>query len=111
MKQARFRAANPDYYAIKQRKTTVRLRDQVLNHYGRACACCGVDYTPVLCIDHIEGGGTEHRRRLRLHGGGSFYGWLKRNSWPPGFQTLCFNCNMARALAGNPALCPMHARP
>lgn len=107
-KQERFRAANPDYYAIKQRATTVRLRDQVLNHYGRACACCGVAYAPVLCIDHVNGGGSEHRRQLRLHGGGSFYGWLKRNGWPTGFQTLCFNCNMARALAGNPALCPMH---
>lgn len=52
-----------------------------------------------LCIDHIDGGGNKHRAEIK----GDFYRWLIDNNFPPGFQTLCHNCNMAKGLYGR---CP-----
>ena len=44
----------------------------------------------VLTIDHIKGGGTKHRKKIK---GEKITVWLKKNNFPKGFQTLCFNCN------------------
>ena len=46
----------------------------------------------VLSIDHIDGGGTQHRKQLREQGT-IFYRWVIKNNYPEGFQVLCFNCN------------------
>jgi hypothetical protein len=35
-----------------------------------------------LSIDHIKGGGSQHRKKIGS--GCSFYYWLKRNRFPPG---------------------------
>lgn len=32
-----------------------------------------------------------------------FYQWLEDNDYPPGFQTLCHNCNHAKHVLG---VCP-----
>ena len=68
------------------------IKQEVINHYGGKCACCGESHPSVLCIDHINNNGTEHRKSI---GGGSavIYRWLKNNNYPEGFQLLCFNCN------------------
>jgi hypothetical protein len=72
-------------------------RDAVLDHYGRACSCCGT--TDNLCIDHVNGGGTAHR--IALFGSASdsskLYRWLVRQGFPPGFQVLCMRCNSSKA--------------
>ena len=75
----------------------LRLRDQVLNHYGRACKCCGS--TRALQMDHIDGGGNIHRREI---GGGQLYPWLIKNGFPSGYQPLCANCNFAKGHGGCP---------
>jgi len=67
----------------------------VLTHYGNGkCACvrCGVDDVRVLCIDHINDDGKEHRAKIG-GGGRHIYKWLVENNYPEGFQTLCMNCN------------------
>ncbi len=69
------------------------LRLAVLHHYSRgsmSCALCGERCTDFLVIDHIAGGGNEHRKNIR---GVSIYVWLHRNNYPDGFRVLCFNCN------------------
>ena len=79
----------------RQRRSQV-IRVEVLAHYGGPvprCACCGQSDVRFLCIDHINGGGRAHRRSLKSQ---SVYAWLKRNSYPEGFQVLCHNCNMAK---------------
>lgn len=78
------------------------LRQKVLSHYGGqkpVCKCCGESNTAFLTIDHINGGGSQHRKRVRT----DFYGWLVRENYPKGFQLLCFNCNSAKHIYG---ICP-----
>ena len=89
---------NPEYF--KNHLKTLRL--DAFNHYGGAiCACCGETQYEFLALDHINGGGGEHRRSIG--GGTNLYSWLKKNNYPEGFQVLCHNCNMAKAYYGK---CP-----
>jgi len=69
------------------------LKYTIFTHYSNGeprCAHCGFKDIRALSIDHINGGGTAHRRSL----GSSekFYYWLKKNNFPDGFQVLCMNC-------------------
>ena len=81
------------------------LRANALIHYSNgspSCACCGEFRYEFLTLDHVHGGGNQHRREVTgsTKGGSSFYKWLKVNGYPDGFQVLCFNCNMAKAMNG-----------
>lgn len=74
---------------------TKELKLEVLNAYGGSiCVCCGEKEVVFLCIDHIGGGGSQHRLSIG-HKGKNFWRWLKNNKFPPGYQVLCHNCNMA----------------
>lgn len=76
-------------------------REEALAIYGKSkCACCGESRFEFLAIDHIAGGGAEHRRSIGSKGGNKFYYWLKQNNYPGGFQVLCHNCNQAKGLYG-----------
>lgn len=69
-----------------------KLRNLALEKYGNQCSCCREDKKEFLGIDHIEGGGTQHRKKMgRVH----IYRWLYRNNYPEGFRVLCHNCNLA----------------
>jgi len=79
------------------------LRYEVLSHYSEQtpfCRCCGESEIKFLSIDHIHGGGSEHREEIR---GASMYRWLKRHGYPEGYQVLCHNCNQAKGFYG---ICP-----
>jgi hypothetical protein len=78
---------------------------------GRKCSCCGEDRLLLLTIDHVNNDGNKHRREMfkkpvgkRRPGGTLLYSWLKANNYPPGFQVLCWNCNMGKHLNGG--VCP-----
>ena len=86
-----------------QRAWLRRVRNSVLDHYGRKCACCGEDTVEFLAIDHVGGGGNAHRRKINGNdktGSNAFYRWLIKNDFPSGFQTLCHNCNFAKSAYG-----------
>lgn len=65
--------------------------------YGGRCACCGENEFAFLTLDHIGGGGAEHRAsikqgnkvlRIRQQ--------LKAEGWPKDkYRILCMNCNHA----------------
>lgn len=82
--------------------THLRFRLDALAAYGNKCAFCGETEIQFLSIDHIWGNGTQHRKEIGV-GGDTFYRWLKKNNYPPEFQVLCHNCNMAKGLYG---VCP-----
>ena len=88
------------------RRFRAALRQRVLDHYGRKCACCGEGTEEFLAIDHIDGGGAKHRREINRLSGWHFYRWLEQNEWPEGFQILCHNCNFSKGRYG---YCP-HTR-
>lgn len=88
----------PENYARAEQNRKKRKQD-CLRAYGGTCTCCGEKNLAFLVMDHINGGGTAHRRDLRLggyRGGDALYRWLRRMNYPDGFQVLCANCNMAK---------------
>jgi len=100
-----YRKAHPEY-AERQRAAYRRDKDRVFQAYGGyVCACCGETEPLFLCIDHINGGGEEHRTSLGWSGRGrGMYTWLIKNNFPLGFQVLCQNCNIGKHLNGG--ICP-----
>jgi hypothetical protein len=94
-----------DRCKVKDRLKRTAERRQVLDHYGTMCACCGEKQAQFLCIDHVNNDGNVHRKTLQTN---NIYRWLLRNDFPVGFQVLCFNCNMAKAIYGK---CPHQAAP
>lgn len=89
------------YMLDRAKQYTAELRLTVLSYYSDgtlACLCCKESTYEFLSLDHIYGGGTEHRKET---GAGSlFYGWLIKNNLPDGYRVLCHNCNMSRGQYG-----------
>lgn len=90
---------NKTYYAehrfASRRWATARYerdRSACFGHYGNECACCGEPEERFLQIDHMDGRGREHRKS----GVTQIFSWLVSQGFPPGFQTLCANCNWAK---------------
>jgi hypothetical protein len=81
----------------KMKQAHVKLKQEVFNHYGGICTCCGEEWLPFLQLDHTYGGGEHHRAQVKKETGSSaMYAWVKRNNFPDCFQVLCANCNMAK---------------
>lgn len=78
-------------------------RQNVMDHYGGKCICCGESEILFLTIDHIYGGGNQHRKDIKKWGSG-FYKWLIKENFPNDFQLLCHNCNMGKHRNGG--ICP-----
>jgi len=82
-------------WAIAHKDTT---KVEVLTYYGNgklACVKCGYDTDlRALSIDHINGGGNKHRQEVGTY----IYLWLKANNLPPGYQTLCMNCQFVKKI-------------
>ena len=78
-------------YSIKR---WTKLRKDILNAYGNECANCGETYEFLLQIDHIEGGGNQHRREI---GWSNLYLWLQQRDYPKDkYQLLCAACNWTK---------------
>jgi len=94
---------------ISEKKLRQKRRLQILIHYGGdppKCSCCDETEIKFLSIDHIKGGGNQHRRERGIKSGWQFYRWLIEHSFPEGFQVLCYNCNFAK---GHYGICPHKA--
>ena len=94
------------------------LKVRVLSHYSvldvPVCAHpnCLVMDIDMLCLDHINNNGKEHRKSLGARGGQIIYGWILKNNFPEGFQVLCHNHNFKKEIkrrrnkiSGNVATC------
>ena len=110
--QDEWRAQNPGKYSEYNRKSLLKLKREVMDAYGGACACCGEAELVFLTIDHIEENGAEHRRKMAAESGAHEYSqagartyrWLRNNGFPKGFQVLCANCNCGKHWNGG--ICP-----
>ena len=90
---------DPEYRVLaieQQRARDDALRARIFAHYGTSCACCGA--TEDLCIDHVNGGGKDHRIELfgRNNVSLQLYRWLIEQGFPEGYQTLCRPCNTSK---------------
>ena len=96
-----WRLDNPEKVKLQGQRSVQRLKVHVLFHYSKndpSCVRCGNADVDVLCIDHIHGDGNQQRKRDKTGLGNAFYGWLKRNNFPEGFQVLCWNCNIKKRI-------------
>lgn len=80
-----------------------RTKREVIDAYGGRCACCGEAEIAFLCIDHINGGGRNERNKWASFGSLQLYRDLRARGYPPGYQVLCANCNLAKEAPGG---CP-----
>lgn len=79
------------YYSIKGKEHLRKRKEQALKVYGERCVLCGHNNFKDLCLDHIANGGYIHR--ILDFKAASLVIWVYKNNYPPGFQTLCRNCN------------------
>jgi len=106
MKNREWRMKNKE----KIREWWRNIRLEVLSHYSDKsqdfprCTCCGETEFNFLSIDHIHGGGNQHRKQIKVQSGYKFYYWLKKNNFPDGYQVLCMNCNWGKRM--NNRICP-----
>lgn len=84
-----------EYNATSGQTWRGKLKAELFEHYGSRCACCGDPDPRRLTIDHIAGGGRQHRAS-GLDGHYHIGRYLRANGWPPGYQTLCWSCNSVK---------------
>lgn len=79
-------------------ETAKKVWQQVLNHYGRLCACCGEKREEFLTLDHKLNNGSKERKAF-----GTTLQILRRiikSDFPLDYQILCYNCNCCRGARG-----------
>lgn len=80
-------------YLVSQRDKRFKIKMNVLEYYGSACALCGQTDFNNLSLDHIDGSGRRERKTiLGIDSGSGFYNWVLNNK-PNNIRLLCFNCN------------------
>ena len=94
--------ANPEKIQAYNRTYYRQLRAEVVAAYGGECACCGETEPAFLCIDHVVSGDGSRDRR-DLGGIKAMFRRIRDEGFPPGYQVLCANCNMAKESEGG---CP-----
>lgn len=94
--RARLKKAHPERYLVYGKRHRLKYRLMVIEAYGGKCKCCGEKTVEFLSIDHVNGGGEEHRRKVHGH----IYANLIKRGFPSGFRLLCHNCNLSRGFYG-----------
>lgn len=95
-------------YQARSRVASLVARLEAICHYSNGLMCCNIcqeSRLTTLTIDHINGGGNQHRKSLKLPGGGIFSQWLRRNQYPIGYRVLCSNCNWSEHCKISPKKC------
>jgi hypothetical protein len=93
-----------EWHNAKGTKAKNKLKSEVFSVYSCGepkCKSCNESELGVLTIDHVNGEGAEHRRELfgnNTGGGYKMYQWLKKKSYPEGFQVLCYNCQYRKRM-------------
>jgi hypothetical protein len=92
-RQTAFRERHRARLRAKMHEEQVNLKSEVFNGYGGVrCAVCGLTDLNNLVLNHISGGGNEHRKQYTGKSNG-VYRELIRMGFPPGYNVLCFGCN------------------
>jgi hypothetical protein len=99
----RWKKADKAKHRLDQNKWNFENKIKVLTHYGKdgklQCCwsnCCETDID-CLTLDHINNNGARDRK-FKRRTGVILYASLIASSYPEGFQTLCSNHNLKKAL-------------
>ena len=102
---ALWRKENPDKWKAINARYRLKLKLDVLTHYGNGtptCWCCGETTIQFLGLDHMDNDGAEERRGIG--GGHAAYRRLKTAGYPErNYKVSCQNCNSTRYYYG---VCP-----
>ena len=116
----RWNDANKDKRRQSNKKHRLKIKMIVISYYSNGTMECALHhkYFPeenpkvdvrCLSIDHVDGGGARLRRRSernkngewQKHSGNHLYAMLIKNNFPLGYQVLCMNCQIIKALENN----------
>lgn len=95
----KYRIDNKEAISKRMYETRWKIKLEMIKAYGGKCECCGEKNPEFLSIDHIDGGGNQHRKKIK--GGCNFYYMLKKYNWPKDkYRLLCLNCNCSYGYYG-----------
>lgn len=83
--------------STRQKDQRTKLWKQILEHYGPKCFCCGVTTEEFLQLDHVSGGGADHKRQVNR---GRIYADIVKKGFPKGYRIACANCNFSLGIRG-----------
>jgi hypothetical protein len=89
---------NKDLIKAQVRQSQLKTKMEVLSHYSGGapyCKICNEKDVHFLGLDHLNGGGKAHKRKIG-GAGGYVYLWARKNEYPAIFQVLCHNCNIRK---------------
>lgn len=96
-RRRQYKLKSPEYLRAQSVRCLQRRQErrrQVIEHYGNQCNCCGEKQYEFLTIDHVFGGGSQHRKIVSSHALPYF---IIKNNYPSDFQVLCYNCNCGKS--------------
>lgn len=76
------------------RARRAKLREQLFEVLGEECARCGFSDKRALQVDHIDGRGTEERKKYKSNLDAYYRKIIQSNG--VGYQLLCANCNQIK---------------
>ena len=80
-----------------KKKQYDKVRTELLEFFGKKCVRCGFDDVRALCVDHINGGGTQERKLWQNKNKIYYYkSIIEKNG--EGYQLLCQNCNTIKRI-------------
>lgn len=80
-----------------RRRWAKRLREEVIQHYGSRCVCCGTRRIEFLLMRPAQGNELAHAmKKIKT----TLPWWLKKHGYPKGYRVLCYNCDMSIKLYG-----------
>jgi hypothetical protein len=89
------------FTAESVRRSNLKLKNEVFEHYGGKCSCCGEANSVFLTIDHTKDDGAAHRKAKGTSG---VFRDIRRRGYPSDYRILCYNCNNGRRINGG--ICP-----
>jgi hypothetical protein len=98
MQRWRAKEGNAEKWKEYCRQRARKRREAVLAYYGHKCVCCGETRYEFLAIDHTNGGGEAHRKKVGQ--GSLMVDFIIKNNFPDTFRLLCHNCNQALGYYG-----------
>lgn len=86
-------------------KRRLRLKKEVMNHYGGVCSCCGEKHVEFLTLDHVNNDGITHRKQegFKSCTGIDFYRRLKIRNYDVPFKMviLCAKLSYCKKVSWN----------